>query len=243
MPHTITGQAILMNPRVMELLTSGFGIEIIYSFVIILCSLMIYFGTKELYELSSHKGIKYFRQAFLFFAIAYFLRSSIKFIIHYFNLNALLEICTGELRLIAGLLALFIFMYFSSIAIFYLLYSVMWKKWEGDSGRIWLFHILAFAISGLVIVFRNVEVYLLMNLILLSFVVATFYISRVQNKKKKSKHNLHIIYTLLFSFWVLNIIDILVPVFFQGFQLIIYLASITLFLLMIYKVLKKTGSD
>ena len=30
----------------------GFGTEIMYSFVIIICSLMIYFGTKELYELS-----------------------------------------------------------------------------------------------------------------------------------------------------------------------------------------------
>lgn len=48
------------------LLDLRLGTEVIYSFVIIVCSLMIYFGTKELYELSSYKGIKYFRQAFLF---------------------------------------------------------------------------------------------------------------------------------------------------------------------------------
>ena len=50
-------------------ITLGIGAEIIYSFVIIVCSLMIYFGTREIYNLSSYKGIKYFRQAFLLFAI------------------------------------------------------------------------------------------------------------------------------------------------------------------------------
>ena len=45
-------------------LSPGMTTEILYSFVIIFCSLMIYFGTKELYELSGHKGIKYFRYSF-----------------------------------------------------------------------------------------------------------------------------------------------------------------------------------
>ena len=33
---------------------ASIGTELIYSFVIILCSLMVYFGTKELYDLTSH---------------------------------------------------------------------------------------------------------------------------------------------------------------------------------------------
>ena len=53
-----------------KLINLNIGTEIVYSFVIIVCSLMIYFGTKELYKLTSHKGIKYFRQSFLFFAFA-----------------------------------------------------------------------------------------------------------------------------------------------------------------------------
>ena len=60
-----------------NLLPHALGTELIYSFVIIICSLMVYFGTKELYELSSYKGIKYFRQAFLFFAISANFSSSI----------------------------------------------------------------------------------------------------------------------------------------------------------------------
>ena len=45
-------------------------IEPIYSVIIILFSLFIYLRTKEIYELTYYKGIKYFRNAFLFFGIA-----------------------------------------------------------------------------------------------------------------------------------------------------------------------------
>ena len=61
-----------------NLINPSFGTEIMYSFIIIMCSLIIYFSTREMYELSSYKGLKYFRLAFLFFAVAYFFRSFIQ---------------------------------------------------------------------------------------------------------------------------------------------------------------------
>lgn len=237
----MTGQAMMGNIPFKEILILNSGTEIIYSFVIILCSLMIYFGTKELYELSSHKGIKYFRQAFLFFAIAYFFRSSIKLIIDYFQIHAILDLSPRAFGIASGYITLFVFMYFSSMSIFYLLYSVMYKKW--DSKKIYLFHILAFVISLLMVITTTPLLYLAINLILLILALTTFYISKKQSKKKKSKNNLQIIYTLLCSFWILNTLDILIPDFFKTFQLFIYLASITIFLLMLYKVLKKVGSN
>ena len=221
--------------RLMEL---GIETEIIYSFVIIVCSLMIYFGTKELYGLSSHKGIKYFRQSFLFFALAYFFRSFIKIILLYFGRNELINFLP-----IFGSITLFIFMYFSSMAIFYLLYSVMWKKWDTNSKKIYLFHLLALVIAILSILFRNPFIYFSINFLLLFFVIFTFHISRNQSKEKKRKQGLHIIYTLLFLFWVLNIMDILIPKFFKTFQLFIYLTSSGIFLAMLYKVLKKVGTN
>jgi len=221
----------------------GFGTEIIYSLVIIVCSLMIYFGTKELYELSSHKGIKYFRQAFLFFAIAYFFRSFIKFILVYFSVNRILDISPRIFAPLLSQVTLLLFMYFSSMAIFYLLYSVMWKKWNGSSKKIYLFHLLAFIISASIILSRNALIYLGVNILLFIIVLFVVYTS-YQNTKKKPKghkHNLYVIYLLLSFFLILNIIDILIPEFLQIFQLFIYIASIIIFLMMLYKVLKKTG--
>jgi hypothetical protein len=228
-----------MVPPIEQFFTIGMGTELIYSFVIIICSLMIYIGTRELYQLSSYKGLKYFRQAFLFFAIAYFFRSFIKFILMYFNIRALHEISP----VIFGNFTLLIFMYFSSLAIFYLLYSVMWKKWNNNSNKIYLFHILALVTSLTITLSKNILVYLGLNLLLFIIVLITVYTSNKNKKKKTKGHNLHTIYLLLSLFWILNIIDILIPEFFQTFQFFIYLASILIFLMMLYKVLKKAGSD
>ncbi len=213
---------------------AGIGGEIIYSFVIIICSLMIYFGTRELYKLTSHKGIKYFRLSFLFFAFAYFFRSFIKIILFYFDKKELITFLP-----IFGSVTLFIFMYFSSMAIFYLLYSVMWKKWKFKS-TIYILHAIALIISTIILLSKNPTIYFITNIILFIFITFTVYISYKQSKKKKSQ-NLYIIYLMLFIFWIFNIIDILVPNFLQLFQLFIYLISIGIFLAIFYKVIRKTG--
>lgn len=226
--------------RLITMLGPGLGAEIFYSFVIIVCSLMIYFGTKELYDLSSYKGIKYFRQAFLFFAIAYFFRSFIKVILLYFM--------TGEAYFspitfgITGILTQILFIYFSAMAIFYLLYSVMWKKWKKHPSMIYLFHGLAVVIALISALSGNPLAYLIIDLFLLLVVMFVVYVS-YKNRSKRKGNNLYLIYLLLLIFWVLNIIDTLIPVFFQGFQIFIYMVSTLVFLLILYRVVKKTGSN
>ena len=216
----------------------GFGAEILYSFVIIACSLMVYYGTKEIYKLSAYKGLKYFRQAFLFFAIAYFFRSFVKFVMIYFNVGRIMDFFPG---FFFGQITLFIFMYFSSIAVFYLLYSVMWKKWEGNSRRIYLFHILALAISAAAVFSRSLVIPLCLNIFLLAFIIVVVCIAYKNSRKKKN--SLYAIYALLLVFWVLNIFDILVPGFIETFKLLIYLISAGIFMAIAYKVLKKSGSN
>ena len=218
---------------------AGLSAEIIYSFVIICCSLMIYYGTKELYELSQHKGIKYFRLAFLFFAFAYFFRSFIKFIVFYFNVVGIFDIHPRILNPIVTQFALLIFMYFSSIAIFYLLYSVMWKRF--GEGNIFIFHIIAVIISMYSIFSNNPFSYLILNFVLFLFILCIVFISYI-SKDKSKKHNLYFIYVMLLFFWLLNIIDILIPRFLQNYQLLIYITSSGIFLLMTYKVLRAGGS-
>lgn len=227
---------IMIRPPV-GFFTGEFGTEIIYSVIIIICSLMIYFGTKELYELSSHKGIHYFRWAFLFFAVAYFFRSIIKFLLLFFELRAVLDISPRAI----GTLSMFVFMYFSAMAIFYLLYSVMWKKWNGKSKKIYLFHALALILSLASILFRGNSIYLGLNFFLFVFVAFIVYFAYKESKKRRKGPNLYVVYMLLFVFWILNIIDILIPMFFSMFKLVIYLASLGIFLLILYKVIKKTG--
>jgi hypothetical protein len=214
------------------------GAELIYSFAIIVCSLMIYFGTKNLYELSSYKGIKYFRQAFLFFAIAYFFRSIIKFILIFSEIREIFDFSPR----IFGVFALFIFMYFSTMAVFYLLYSVVWKRWNGSSKKVYLFHVLAFVISFLTVALRRMEFHLIINLLLLVFVGFVIYVAYKHTRNRKKGRELYTIYFLLFIFWVLNIVDTVVPSFLSTFKLVIYIVSLAIFMLILYKVLRKSGS-
>jgi hypothetical protein len=225
-----------------RMMIASLSTELIYSFVIIVCSLMIYFGTKEIYELSGYKGLKYFRQSFLFFACAYFFRSFIKFILFYFNTQGILLISPRVLNPLVSRFTLIIFMYFSSISIFYLLYSVNWKKWN-HQGSLWIFHLTAIIIALFSVLSKNPYSYLIMNLFLFLFVIIAVYSSYIESKKKNKKSNsFYIVYLLLSLFWILNIIEILVPSFFQTIQLALYLSSLGIFLLVLYKVLKKTGN-
>lgn len=226
----MTGQMI--NEQIMNrLLSGGLQLEIFYSFIIIACSLMIYFGTKKIYELTGHKGIKYFRLSFLFFAIAYFFRSFIKFIVIYFSSERILEIPPQ----IFGEITLMLFIYFSSMAVFYLLYSVIYKKIKMKKAYL---HLVAIIFAIVVIVTINPFVYLIINLILLFILSLTVYLSRSKSKKS----NICADYILLFIFWALGTLDILIPTFLKTFQLIIYLSSSGIFLVILYKVLKRAGN-
>jgi hypothetical protein len=227
-----------MRPPIEFLFPPEMGAELIYSFVIVVCSIMIYSATKEMYELSSYKGIKYFRIAFLFFAIAYFFRYCLMFFLSFFNIR---EMIIFEPEIMFNI-SLFIFLFFSSMAIFYLLYSVMWKRWIGSKLKIYLFNLLALIISIIGVSFRGREVSLLINLVLLIFVSFILFIAYKDSKNKKSGKSLLIIYLILFIFWILNIINVLIPRFLELYQLIIYLASIFLFMTILYKVLKRIGN-
>jgi hypothetical protein len=219
-------------------LSPQLGFELIYSFVIIICSLMVYHSTKEMYELSSYKGIKLFRRAFLFFAIAYFSRYFIQFFLLSLSLNSILEFSP----FFVGVTSLFIFLYSSSMAIFSLLHSIMWKKWGDSKSKAVIFNLLAGIIALIGISIRGMGMYLLLNIIILIFVSFVLSVAYKDSKRKNKEKSLFIIYILLSVFWILNVIDVLVPNFLQLFQLVIYLISIALFMAILYKVLKKSGN-
>jgi len=223
--------------QMQQLAMQGAGMEVVYAFVIIICSLMVYISTRELYRLTSHKGIRYFRMAFLFFAIAYFVRSIIKFIIINFNLRAVMDF---HIRSI-GPITLFFFMYFSSMAIFYLLYSVKWRDFKDK--MIYLFHGISVVIAGVILLIPSNTVYLIINILLLAIFAFVILTSRKQEQSRKKKNSLHVVYILLSVFWILNILDILIPNIVKTYQTLIYLASLFIFLLILYKVLRKTGAD
>jgi len=222
-----------MNGSLNHMMGMGMSSEIIYSFVIIFCSLLVYFGTKEIYELSSHKGIKYFREAFLFFAIAYFFRFLIKVIFISFNLYGSADF----IHLFLKPVSLFLFVYFNSMGIFYLLYSVLWKK--VNKNFLQMFQFVAAILAFMSLFFRSFYLNLSINLFLLFFVAGAFFMAHKNSKKKKI--SMYTIYLLFLIFWSLNVLDVLIPNFLMTFQILINLSSISIFLIILYKVLKNSA--
>jgi hypothetical protein len=230
----ITGRVVFAGPPIRDFLSIGIGSELIYSFVIIACSLMIYFSTREMYELSSYKGINYFRKAFLFFGIAFFFRYFVMFLLKFVDIPRTIEFSPR----IFGTATLFVFLYASSMAIFYLLYSIIWRRFNFNQKGIYVFHFLAIIISISSIFTQNVGTLLSMQFgVFLCVAVLSF----VFNKDKKGVQ-LKLIYLLLFVFWIFNIINILIPDFLSLFKIFVYLVSLGLFLFITYKVLRTIGS-
>jgi len=219
-----------------QLSQAALSTELIYAFLIIIVSLMIYFATKELYDLTKHKGIQYFRLAFLFFAVAFFFRSFIKIFVFFLEIPKEYGLLINQLL---GTGTVFLFMYFSALAIFYLVYSVKHKKWNNKNLTIIIFQLLAIIIGVIVIISKNPYVILAINLLFLTSILFVIFTTHSQRKNKHK--SLYVIYILLFVFWILNIFNILIPNFLQFYHLLIYLASISIFLSILYKVLRNIG--
>ena len=221
------------------LFPNTFGMELIYSFVIIVCSLLVYFSTKKMYEVSKYPGIRYFRMSFLFFAITYFFKSFISFLFLVFDIHKIIEFSA----LFFGVLTLFFFMYASTMAIFYLLYSVVWKNFKEKKFTIPLIHILVLIISAWSNLVNEVRILLGFQVFIFLFIAVYNYLSLKKSKGTKKPGQLHAIYLFLFLFWMLNLADLLISGFDPILEILISMASIGLFLIILYKVVKNVGSS
>ena len=198
--------------------------EIIYSLVVLIACLLIYFEVSKLYKLTDYKGIRYFQNTFLFFAIAYFFR---------FLSKPVVRSLFGIRMYYFNILILLVFVYASCVAVFYLIYSLVWKR----LGGLWvevLIHIISVVIALAVLLTGNIWIFIIVNLALLIY---AFIAVNLQRKNKKFK--MYLIYLLIVVFSILNLVDILVPNFLFGLQLWIYIFSVVLFMFLLYKVLKE----
>lgn len=199
------------------------GINLVYSFVIFLICLIVYLETREISKLSSYKGINFFRNTFLFFGISYLL----KFILT-------LEIFGKGFSFVGEGIFFGVALYAGLMAGLYLVMAIGNKRLPQQIGNwIFLVHALAILFSVIVLLTNNFLIYLIFQILILIVGIGFLY----SNGKKTS---MLIIYQLLLLFWILDIVDVFIPNFFGGLQLIISLVSIGIFILVLYKIIKST---
>jgi hypothetical protein len=201
-----------------------------YSILIAFVCLIIVIKTDRLFRISFHQGIRYFRNAFFFYGVAFLLRYSLTYG-SYFSLIKPL------------------FQFFMIMAGFFLLYSLLWKKFEISKGSKSSFFnpiIFVFYMITLIIIFLDylwATYYFMFFSQIILFGLASIISCRNYWKNGK-KHNFlklyFIIMILSFFAWVFNFVF---GTFFNWrlrWLANVYALNIIVFLIFLYGVIKLT---
>lgn len=207
-----------------------FGIELIFTVIAVVFCFLIHFKTKESYELTKHEGIKYFRDAFLFFGLSYVMRFLFSLV--------LLSRIAFDFILPRGMFAPFFILplgYFSTIGIFYLIFSSIWKRFNNRILMI-LGHSVAIFLSVISFFTRS-------HLILLFFqsalLIIAVILSRIMHTVKKKISQTRVLYFLVALLWLINlwVIGRRKPFSFE-IELFFQIVSLIVFILIYHKIFK-----
>lgn len=206
--------------------------EITYTLIVFIICLLIYLKTKEAYNLTKHKGIMYFRDAFLLFGIAYLIR----FLFEIIQFSTMTFFDAFIPRRFIFPIVLLIMGYLSSIGILYLVFSTIWKK-INNKVMIIIGHIIALTLSIIVFLTQSHTLMLYLQIILLLIAVVTSMFSH--QKKKKWFSQAKVLYLLIFIFWIMNM-WIISPrwMFAPEIKSTLQIISLTVFIIIYYKVVK-----
>ena len=217
----------------------GFALEnkeilkLVYALIIVLVCVVIVFKTNKLFRLSSHNGIRYFRNAFFFygvgFVVRYVLGSKMIFPIFPFSVIGVL------------------FEFFFVMAGFFLIYSLMWKKFESPetdytsslfNSKIFIFYVLALLIVVLDSLWSTNTFMFFSQIIVFAF---NSFISYSNHKKRKGKPFLRFYFLamlLAFFAWALNAVAEIYFNWNQAIIINIYILNLVFFLLFLFGVSK-----
>ena len=95
-------------------------LKLIYALIVVFICLLVVLKADRMFRISLHQGIRYFRNAFLFYGLGFFTRYVIgsQYLISLISINKFF---------INGIFAFFLIM-----GGFFLLYSLIWKKIESE---------------------------------------------------------------------------------------------------------------
>jgi hypothetical protein len=214
-------------------------IKIFYGLIIIVICLIIVAKSHRLFKLSSYEGIRYFRNAFLFYAIAYIFRYIFGGFVVYGIINA------NYLNLIR-----IVFEFFTIIAGFFLLYSLLWKRIEGSRGnfssilnlRILIFYVMAFIISILDYTWNTYYFMFFSQIIIFICAAIISYINYIKNGEKGRFLKFYFLAMILaLVSGILNTATAIYLNWDRGVLFYVYIINIVIFLLFLYGIVRITN--
>ena len=222
MPRFISGQ--FMDQ-------AGFEIELVYTFIIVVLCFLVYYKTREIYDLTGYKGIKYFRHVFLFFGLAY----AFRLFLHSLLISKIAFDFILPMRMLLPLSNMLV-AYLSTMAFLYLAYSTIWKRINFEH-FLYASNIIALIVAGLAFISGSHILVSMIQLLILLLIIILIIAKKYQKGKKRLP--MSAVYLLISMFWLINLF-ILGPRRFLPFELKISLQiiSVIVFFVIYYKVTK-----
>ncbi len=231
-PFGMRGGFWHFGPPLEEIIT-----EFTYFLLVVIISLYIYLKTKEIYELTKHKGIYHFRQIFLYFALAYVFRLLQIFMMFSRDLFSL-AILPREFQPFN----FFFVSYFSTLAILSVIVSTNIRniKLKEKTLNI-ILHVFSFLASFFVAFFFSNFILLLLQT--LTFLVALFllFVNSIIKSKETSKFlsQNKITYVLLFVFWLASTFAFIRGLLPREIKIPLYIISVGVFFSIMFRVRKR----
>ena len=134
----------------------------------------IFFKTKEIYDLSNHRGIKYFRLTFLFFGLGFLMKVVMRST-RLLDFNLVSRGMITEFMLIITLL--------EALALIFLFSSLFWRKVKSRELSIGIISLMMFFV--LCLVFVSYQLFVVFNALLLLGSILLVLYKLLRGRKKK----------------------------------------------------------
>ena len=211
-------------------------VKLVYTVVIGLICFLIVIKTNRLFKLSFHQGIRYFRNAFFFYGLAFIARYLFSIIFYFTPSEEYFMITKG------------VFEFFLTMAGFFLLYSLLWKKFEPEKGsysslfnkKTIIFYFLSIIIAVLDILWST---YFFMFILQILIFVYTSILSYVKYKRSDKKSFLGLYFFVMILNLIVWLANFIVATFLDWHKsglISIYLLNVVIFLLFLYAVMRIT---
>jgi hypothetical protein len=206
-------------------------LKIVYALVICAICVVVVLKTNRLFKLSDYQGLRYFRNAFFFYGLAFGIR--------YF-LGPVLEILGHPLGGPTMITALFEF--FVVLAGFFLFYSFIWKYVEKRKNYHSLFNLRVgiFYLVSILIVFLNyslnTELFMYFSQIALFLVMVVLSYQNYLVRGRENKFSKYYFFTIILGLlvWILNTVQIYVLSENGVAQIYVPIINVIFFLLFLY---------
>jgi hypothetical protein len=218
------------------LLENKYILELLYALAISFICGLIVIRTDKFYRLSLHQGIRYFRNAFLFYGVGFIAR----YLFGVFN----------DLDFDYAILLKIIFEYLFVMAGFFLLYSLIWRKIESPTeeyksslfnAKILIFYVMAVVIVAMDQLWQTYYFMFISEILIFLLVSILAYANFLKDKGKHRFPGFYFFITLIgLAGWVLNFLA--ESYFNWSHEVLIFvgIVDIIFFILFLYGVIRVT---